>query len=127
MRVSAAVSLGLKLLRGEDFDPIPEWIRYVETAKTRKRLVVHNRHADIGQARSQSIETLDEQCRMSLLGWPEVTLNTEMNPNSVRLKPAAAPYFQMGGLSDPGSPEETFVELSRCSLFSRRHRKLDVM
>jgi hypothetical protein len=121
------ITLGLGLLRGENLDPVPKWIRYVETAKARKRLVVHHRHTGIGQARLQGIEVVDEQRRMSLLGWPEVTLDAEMNPNGFRLEPAAALYFQTGGLGDPGNSEEIFVELGRSYLFSRRHRKLDMM
>jgi hypothetical protein len=83
------------LLRREEFDSIPERIRCIETTKIRERLIVHNRHTGVGQARSQSIEALDDERRVSLQGWPEVTLDAEVDPNVGRLEPTAAPHFQV--------------------------------
>src|SRR4051812_22362877 len=74
----------------------------------------------------QDLEILDEQCRMRLSRGAKVGLDAQMNLESTALEPDSAALRQMRRFRDFRNAQHFLVEIPRCGLPARRHRKLHV-
>ena len=69
-------------------------------------LVGDNGDACTSETLSESIELLDEERRMSLLGRAKVSLDAEMHSQGAALEPRTATFREIGGLGDFGEAED---------------------
>jgi len=72
-------------------------------------------------------ESLDQQCRMCLLGRSKVVLDPEMESKRAAFEPDTAALRQVRRLCFLHQTEDIRIEGSGCRFLSGRHRQLDVI
>lgn len=116
--------LGLRL---HEFDTVPEWIVDIGPPIALQRLIVTYGHIGLPKSLDQFDKPGDKQRRMRFLRRPEVMIDSKMDLDGRRLKPATTSNGKMWGLRHLGNAKQALVEPHCDRLTTNGHSELDVI
>jgi hypothetical protein len=114
-------------LRGDQFDPVSEWITNVATPNAGDGLVVCDLDSSRSQVRSQGVIALATQSRVRLLRRAKIYFDSQMHLHVSAHKPASTALSQFRRLGDFAHAQHITIKAARRFFGARGHCELYVI